>query len=161
MAANRAVFRRTEMRGPVPGWASRADAVSERARAAIRALVVLARSDRQLSAAEIAERAGMARGTAGAILGELHECGLVYKTGAGACGLAFPPAAIAIAQIIRAVDGPATFLSCDSMLAPDRCADCKGGELCAVQQIARRLNAGVSAVLDNYSLAEAIAEDAG
>jgi DNA-binding IscR family transcriptional regulator len=138
--------------GPEPGI------LSKSARAGIKAAALLARHGQRLSAAQVASQAVLDIDLARSVLDDLCQCGLVYRAGT-MFGLAASQEAISIAQIIRATDKASATESCSNIFSSGRCAHCQDGALCAVGSFTQHMASGIRAVLDNYSLAEAIAEE--
>jgi FeS assembly SUF system regulator len=83
----------------------------------------LARSpERQISAQQLAQEFGLPAPTVAALLKKLARAGLVTSTrgvGGGYC-LARPPAAISVAEVIVAIEGPVALTEC--ALADGQCA---------------------------------------
>lgn len=82
--------------------------VSTKSDYALRALIELARSDDVLSADAVAARQDIPISFLPAILADLRRAGIVasQRGQAGGWRLASAPAAITVADVIRAVDGP-------------------------------------------------------
>jgi Rrf2 family protein len=138
--------------------------LSQKARYALRALVELARAgDQQLTAGEIATRADAPRKFLEAILLELSRRSLVLSRRGkfGGYILARTPAEISFAEVIRVIDGPLALAPCVSQMAFRKCDDCPDLETCALRPALRKARDATAVVLENYSLAEAVADSDG
>lgn len=133
--------------------------LSQKAKYALRALVELARADgAQLSAGELATRAGAPRKFLEAILLELTRNQLVMSRRGkfGGYTLAREPGAIAFAEVIRIVDGPLALAPCVSpRLGFRKCADCPTLEGCTLREALARARDATADVLEGYTLADA------
>jgi Rrf2 family protein len=67
------------------------------------------------------------------------------------------PAQISFAEIIRLVDGPLALTPCVSRTAFRRCEDCRDLATCALREALLRARDATAAVLEGYSLADAVA----
>ena len=134
--------------------------LSQKAKYAIKALLVLARAQRKsdLSAArDISVRENIPKKFLDLIFFELRRDGLIASTRGreGGYALAKPAEDITIAEIVRAVDGPLAPLPCASVRFYRRCDDCKDEKTCEVRRLMRQVRDAASAILDNTSLADA------
>lgn len=138
--------------------------LSQKARYGLRALIELARADgAQLSAGELALRAGTPRKFLEAILLELSRSQIVVSRRGkfGGYILARPAPEITFAEIIRVIDGPLALAPCVSpRLGYRKCADCPDLDTCALREALLRTRDATAAVLEAYSLAEAAASAA-
>ena len=136
--------------------------LSQKARYALRSLVELAREGpaQQLTAGEISVRAGAPRKFLEAILLELSRRQIIVSRRGkfGGYILARPPAEISFAEIIRVIDGPLALAPCVSQIAFRKCDDCPDLETCALRPALRRARDATAAVLEDYSLADAVAD---
>ena len=139
--------------------------LSQKARYALRALVELARAapDGQLTAGEIAVRAGAPRKFLEAILLELCRRQLIVSRRGkfGGYTLARPGAEVTFAEIIRVIDGPLALAPCVSQTAFRKCDDCPDLDTCALRPALRRARDATAAVLEAYSLEAAVNDTAG
>ncbi len=138
--------------------------LSQKARYALRALVELARAgDQQLTAGEIAARADAPRKFLEAILLELSRRSLVLSRRGkfGGYVLARPPAEISFAEVIRVIDGPLALAPCVSQMAFRKCDDCPDLDTCALRPALRRARDATAAVLEAYTLADALGDTDG
>jgi len=133
--------------------------LSQKARYALRAMIELARADTQVTAGELAERADAPRKFLEAILLSLSREGLVISRRGkfGGYVLARAADAISFAEIIRLVDGPLALTPCVSRTAFRRCEDCRDLARCALREALLRARDATAAVLEGYSLADAVA----
>lgn len=134
--------------------------LSQKAKYAIKALLVLARSQEKnelAQARDISVNENIPKKFLDLIFFELRRHGLVTSTRGreGGYALAKPATEISIAAIVRAVDGPLAPLPCASVRFYRRCDDCDDEKTCAVRRLMREVRDAASAVLDNTSLAEA------
>jgi len=147
------------------GFSGPPSMLSQKAKYAIKALLVLARAqDENLlaQARDISEDQNIPKKFLDLIFFELRRHGLVQSTRGreGGYALAKPAAEISIAAIVRAVDGPLAPLPCASVKFYRRCADCDDEKTCEVRRLMREVRDAASAILDNTSLAEAAASNA-
>jgi Rrf2 family protein len=134
--------------------------LSQKAKYAIKALLVLAKAQSEdlLSPARtISTRENIPKKFLDLIFFELRREGLIVSTRGreGGYALAKPAAAISIAEIVRAVDGPLAPLPCASVRFYRRCDDCRDETSCEVRRLMREVRNAAAAILDNTSLAEA------
>ncbi len=134
--------------------------LSQKAKYAIKALLVLARAQRKsdLSAArDISVRENIPKKFLDLIFFELRRDGLIASTRGreGGYALAKPAEDITIAEIVRAVDGPLAPLPCASVRFYRRCDDCKDEKTCEVRRLMRQVRDAAAQILDNTSLAQA------
>ena len=133
--------------------------LSQKARYALRAMIELARESGQVTAGELAVRADAPRKFLEAILLTLARQGLVTSRRGkfGGYLLGREPARISFAEIIRLVDGPLALTPCVSRTAFRRCEDCRDLATCALREALLQARDATAAVLEGYSLADAVA----
>jgi len=133
--------------------------LSQKAKYGLRALVELARADGgQVSAGELATRAGAPRKFLEAILLELSRNQIVVSRRGkfGGYVLARPGAEISFAEVIRVIDGPLALAPCVSpRLGFRKCADCPDLLTCTLREALLRARDATADVLEHYSLADA------
>jgi Rrf2 family protein len=133
--------------------------LSQKAKYGLRALIALARADGvQLSAAELATRAGAPRKFLESILLELARNNVVASRRGkfGGYLLTRPPAEIPFAEIIRIIDGPLALAPCVSpTMGFRRCADCPDLAACTLREALARARDATAQVLEAYTLADA------
>ncbi|HET6467151.1 MAG TPA: Rrf2 family transcriptional regulator [Geminicoccaceae bacterium] len=135
--------------------------LSQKAKYALRAMLMLARSDdaRMIQVAGIAEQERVPRKFLELILLDLKRHGLLHSQrgkGGGYC-LAKPADAISFGQIVRIMDGPLAPLPCASVTGYRRCADCADERSCAIRRVMREVRDAIAQVLDHTTLADAVA----
>ncbi|MBU4433065.1 MAG: Rrf2 family transcriptional regulator [Alphaproteobacteria bacterium] len=133
--------------------------LSQKARYALRAMIELAREAGQVTAGELSIRADAPRKFLEAILLTLTREGLVVSRRGkfGGYLLGRPAAEISFAAVIRLVDGPLALAPCVSRTAFRRCEDCHDLATCALREALLRARDATAAVLEAYSLADAVA----
>ena len=137
--------------------------LSQKAKYGLRALVELARAAEspggaQVSAGELANRAGAPRKFLEAILLELSRSQIVVSRRGkfGGYVLARPAGEITFAEIIRIVDGPLALAPCVSpRLGFRKCADCPDLATCTLREALLRARDATADVLEGYTLADA------
>ena len=138
--------------------------LSQKARYALKSMIELGRagSEAQLTAGEIAQRAEAPRKFLEAILLELSRRQLIISRRGklGGYSLARPAEAISFAEIIRAIDGPLALAPCVSQMAFRKCDDCDDMELCTLRPALLKTRDATAAILEGYSLADAVREGA-
>jgi Rrf2 family protein len=139
--------------------------LSQKARYALRALVELAREPApgQLTASELSSRADAPRKFLEAILLELARRGIIVSRRGkfGGYALARPAEAISFAEVIRVIDGPLALAPCVSRTAFRKCHDCPSLETCTLRGALLMARDATAAVLERYSLADAVAGRGG
>ena len=132
--------------------------LSQKARYALRAMIELARASGQVTAGELAVQADAPRKFLEAILLTLARQGLISSRRGkfGGYLLARDPGAISFAEIIRLVDGPLALAPCVSRTAFRRCEDCRDLATCSLREALLRTRDATAAVLEAYSLADAV-----
>lgn len=134
--------------------------LSQKAKYAIKALLVLARAQQSGllgQARDISATENIPKKFLDLIFFELRRHGLIVGTRGreGGYALAKPAASISIAAIVRAVDGPLAPLPCASVRFYRRCDDCRDEKTCEVRRLMREVRDAASTILDNRSLADA------
>jgi Rrf2 family protein len=76
----------------------------------------------------------------------------------GGYELLMPADRITFGEILRIVDGPIAPLACLSRTAYRRCLDCRSEQSCKVRRVFARVAEELRAVLDNTTVADALAE---
>ena len=134
--------------------------LSQKARYALQALIELGRAGpaAQLTAGEIAARSRTPRKFLEAILLELARRQLVISRRGkfGGYALAKSPQSISFAEVIRMIDGPLALAPCASQIAFRKCDDCEDLETCALRPALLRARDATAAILEGYTLAEAM-----
>jgi Rrf2 family transcriptional regulator, cysteine metabolism repressor len=120
-------------------------------------MVFLARreDDKPVPLTEIVAREGIPGPFLERILARLRDAGLVTTTRgvSGGYQLARSPEAIAVGDVVTALEGPLTLIGC----VPDDGA-CERSESCASRTAWRRLDAAISDALNNVTLRDLTSE---
>ena len=131
--------------------------LSQKARYALRALIVLAEAGEGASmmTGDLAAAAAVPRAFLERILLDLKRHGLVAsrRGRSGGYGLAKPPGEIDFAAIVRAIDGPLALAPCASRTAYRRCEDCIDVETCALRAALIAVRDATAAILEARTLA--------
>ena len=140
--------------------------LSSRAKYALRAAIHLADrvgAEEWIPTAQIAEREVIPRKFLEAILVELRTHGLLEsrRGPGGGHRLRLKPRAIAVADIIRIVDGPLALAPCASRTQFSACSDCPDLETCRMRSLLQRARDAVAAVLEDCSLEDLALRHAG
>ena len=133
--------------------------ISQRARYAFKALIVLARAGGAgMQIRDIAEKERIPRKFLEQILLQLKANGLVdsRRGRSGGYHLVADPQAISVSQVLRIVDGPIAPLTCISRTAYARCRDCPDETHCAVRRLFAETYAATLARLETTTLATAL-----
>lgn len=137
--------------------------LSKRCKYALKALLALARlpPGERLPAARLAETQALPRQFLDRILLDLNRHGWVdsRRGPRGGHTLAVAPEALTFGQVVRALDGPLALLPCVSKTAYRRCDDCASEAACAVRGVFAEVRDAASALMDRYSLADALAAE--
>ena len=110
--------------------------------------------DPRLSAASVAAASGIPAPTVAKLMGTLARAGLLVATRGvgGGFALAKAPAAISVAEIVEAVDGPIALTQC----AAGTPSECTLEGSCGVRGHWRPINLAVRAALSAVSLADLV-----
>ena len=139
--------------------------ITQKAKYALKALLVLARipDGRPCSIRDIAKRESIPQSFLEQILIELRRGGLVASRRGkdGGYLLAAPPETVGLGRVLRLIDGPVAPLPCLSRTAYRRCADCADEGACTVRRIFANMYEATVAVMDNTTLADALAPRPG
>jgi Rrf2 family protein len=135
--------------------------ISQKAKYALRALVILARAhddDEALTIAEVSERQNIPKKFLEQILLDLKRHGLLDSRRGknGGYALLRPADNITFGEVLRIVDGPIAPLPCLSKMAYRKCADCDGEASCEIRRVFAEVAAATRAVLDQTTIADAI-----
>lgn len=138
--------------------------ISQKAKYALRALVMLARSEpgQALLISEIAETQRIPKKFLEQILLDLKHDGIVTSRRGKSGGylLLKQPSEINYGEILRIIDGPIAPLPCLSRMAYRRCDDCVSEEQCEIRRVFARVALATREVLDNTSIADSLSRDA-
>jgi len=134
--------------------------ISQRAKYALHALIALARARDSMMIGEIAGQKRIPRKFLEQILLQLKRHGIVMSRRGklGGYELLMPADRITFGEILRIVDGPIAPLACLSRTSYRRCLDCRSEQSCKVRRVFARVAEELRAVLDNTTVADALAE---
>jgi Rrf2 family protein len=134
--------------------------ISQKAKYALRALVVLARADagKALFISDIAEEQNIPKKFLEQILLDLKRQGLVMSRRGKMGGyLLFRPAeTITFGEVLRLIDGPIAPLPCLSKIAYRRCEDCQDEATCEIRHVFNEVADVTRAVLDKTTIADCL-----
>lgn len=134
--------------------------LSQKARYALHALLVLAQRDGQepMMVAEIAEEARVPRRFLEQILLALQKRGIVrsLRGRRGGYLLGKPSLEISFADIIREMDGPLALSPCVSATAYHKCDDCEDEKRCGIRKVLLAARDATTEVLETCTLASAL-----
>jgi Rrf2 family protein len=137
--------------------------ISQKAKYAMRALIVLARvgGGETRMIGEISREQVIPKKFLEQILLELKRAGLVrsLRGRSGGYGLLRAPEEITFGEVLRLIDGPIAPLPCLSRIAYRRCEDCADETNCEIRHVFERVTLATRAVLDATTLADAIRMD--
>jgi Rrf2 family protein len=137
--------------------------ISQRAKYAFKALIVLARAGvgTSIQTDEIARKAIVPRKFLEQILLELKAHGLIAsrRGRAGGYALVKRPEEIAVSQVLRIVDGPIAPLACISRTAYRRCPDCSDEAQCGVRRMFAETYSAALRMMEKTTLADAFGDD--
>jgi Rrf2 family protein len=129
--------------------------MSTRGRYGLRAMLELGRcfGDEPLLMATLAEREGLSRKYLHTLLTGLKSAGLVrsVRGAGGGFVLARDPSEITLAEILYALEGSLSLVSC---VADERVCDRTGG--CTAHQVWQELSGAIEGVIDNVTLGDMI-----
>jgi FeS assembly SUF system regulator len=110
--------------------------------------------ERQMTAAALAAEARLPRATVAKVLKALAHAGLVSgaRGAAGGYRLTRPATAIAVAEVVSAIDGAIGLTQCTN-----HGPDCRRSSFCPTKSAWQRINTAVSTALESVMLAEMIA----
>jgi len=108
--------------------------------------------------AEISEREGIPKKFLEAILRELRQHGLLLaqRGRGGGYRLRKPPEDIALAEVLRVLDGPLAPVPCLSKTAYERCSECKSERACGVRLVLKDLHDATAGILEKTTLADLV-----
>jgi Rrf2 family protein len=135
--------------------------ISQKAKYALRALVVLCRAQEggtPQMISEIARSQAIPKKFLEQILLELKRHGVVVSRRGrlGGYVLLRSPDNVTFGEILRLIDGPIAPLPCLSKIAYRRCADCADEGTCEIRHVFARVAEATREVLDRTTLADAV-----
>ncbi|WP_041535214.1 RrF2 family transcriptional regulator [Parvularcula bermudensis] len=138
--------------------------ISQKAKYALRAMVLLARAhaeDEALIIADISERQNIPKKFLEQILLDLKRHGLLDSRRGknGGYMLLRPADQITFGEVLRIIEGPIAPLPCLSKMAYRKCEDCDGEKSCEIRRVFAEVADATRAVLDKTTIADAIADE--
>ena len=135
--------------------------ISQKAKYALRALLVLCRAQEggtPQMISEIARSQAIPKKFLEQILLELKRHGVVVSRRGrlGGYVLLRSPDNVTFGEILRLIDGPIAPLPCLSKIAYRRCADCADEGTCEIRHVFARVAEATRDVLDRTTLADAV-----
>ena len=135
--------------------------ISQKAKYALRALVVLCRAQQggtPQMISDIARSQAIPKKFLEQILLELKRHGVVVSRRGrqGGYVLLRAPENVTFGEILRLIDGPIAPLPCLSKIAYRRCADCADEGTCEIRHVFARVAEATREVLDRTTLADAV-----
>jgi Rrf2 family protein len=134
--------------------------ISQKAKYALRALVVLARADAEkaLFISDIAEEQNIPKKFLEQILLDLKHQGIVMSRRGKMGGylLLKPADEITFGEVLRLIDGPIAPLPCLSKIAYRRCEDCQDEATCEIRHVFNEVANVTRAVLDKTTIADCL-----
>ncbi|ATU91101.1 RrF2 family transcriptional regulator [Phyllobacterium zundukense] len=134
--------------------------ISQKAKYALRALVVLARADAEkaLFISDIAEEQNIPKKFLEQILLDLKHQGIVMSRRGKMGGylLLKPAEDITFGEVLRLIDGPIAPLPCLSKIAYRRCEDCQSEETCEIRHVFNEVANVTRGVLDKTTIADCL-----
>jgi len=135
--------------------------LSQKARYALHALIVLAQHDGEepMQIADIAEEARVPRKFLEQILVDLKRRGIVrsQRGRAGGYFIGRSPKDISFADVIRTIDGPLALAPCVSVTAYHKCDDCVDEATCSIRKVLMAARDATAEVLESRTIAQAAA----
>ncbi|MBL6853868.1 MAG: Rrf2 family transcriptional regulator [Alphaproteobacteria bacterium] len=135
--------------------------LSQKARYALHALIVLAQHDGEepMQIADVAEEARVPRKFLEQILVDLKRRGIVrsQRGRAGGYFVGKNPKDISFADVIRTIDGPLALAPCVSVTAYHKCEDCVDEATCSIRKVLMAARDATADVLEARTIAQAAA----
>jgi Rrf2 family protein len=132
--------------------------LSQKAKYALRAVLLLAGSESPLTARDIAAREGLPLKFLEAIFVVLRDADIVISRRGrpGGYRLARGAASISFGEVVRAIDGPLAPIRCASRTQYEPCADCADVETCPIRWSMTKARDAIAGALDGCSLRDAL-----
>lgn len=135
--------------------------LSQKARYALHALIVLAQHDGRepMQIADVATEARVPRKFLEQILVDLKRRGIVrsQRGRAGGYFIGKPAKEITFADVIRTIDGPLALAPCVSVTAYHKCDDCVDEATCSIRKVLMAARDATADVLESRNIAQAAA----
>ena len=130
--------------------------LSKKTKYGLQALLLLAREYGQgpLLISELAEREGIPKKFLEYILLQLKNAGVLQsqKGKGGGYALAKTPAEISVGQAVRVLEGPLAPVPCVSVLAYQKCQECRDERTCGIRLVMKDVRDAMARILDHTSL---------
>jgi len=128
--------------------------LTKKAKYALKALMLMARTGHPMLIAEISEKEHIPKKFLELILLELKRDGLLEsKTGrGGGYNLRARAAAISVGRIVRLIDGPLAQIPCVSLTAYRKCDECTDETTCSIRMIMKQVRDATAGILDRTTL---------
>jgi Rrf2 family protein len=134
--------------------------LSNKAKYALRALIVLAREDGSgpVLISDLAARERIPKKFLELILLDLKNHGILdsKKGRGGGYRLSKSPEEISLGEVIRVLEGPLAPIPCVSQHAYRRCADCPDERSCGIRLVMQEVRDATAGILDGTSLADVL-----
>jgi Rrf2 family protein len=132
--------------------------LSQKAKYALRAVLLLAGSESPLTARDIAAREGLPLKFLEAIFVVLRDADIVISRRGrpGGYRLARGAASISFGEVVRAIDGPLAPIRCASRTQYEPCSDCADVETCPIRWSMMKARDAIAGALDGCSLHDAL-----
>jgi Rrf2 family protein len=134
--------------------------ISQRAKYALRALVMIAKGDagQSYSIPEIAETQRIPKKFLEQILLELKRAGIVESRRGkdGGYLMRKEAAEVTYGDVLRVIDGPLALLPCLSIVAYRKCEDCRSETDCEIRHVFAKVAESTRAVLDQTSITDSL-----
>jgi Rrf2 family protein len=134
--------------------------ISQRAKYALRALVMLSRAEKglSLSITEIAAEQRIPKKFLEQILLELKRHGIVESRRGKVGGYLMlrQPQEVTFGEVLRLIDGPIAPLPCLSIAAYKKCEDCKEEQSCEIRRVFANVAIATREVLDKTSILDSL-----
>jgi Rrf2 family protein len=130
--------------------------ISKKTKYALQALLLLAREygEGPLLISEVAKHERIPKKFLEYILLQLKNSGILLSRkgkGGGYC-LAKDPAEISVGRVIRLLDGPLAPVPCVSVMAYEKCQECRDEQTCGIRLVMKEVRDAIAEILDHTSL---------
>ena len=134
--------------------------LSKRTKYGIKALVYLARKDKNIpiNIAEISESENISRKFLESILLTLKKSGILgsKKGKTGGYYLIKEPSEVKMSTVLRVLEGPIAMVSCVSLNFYEKCEDCPNEDVCTVNALMKDVRDSTLSILNDKTLANLI-----
>ena len=132
--------------------------LTKKSKYALKALLYLAKKNDLTQISELSQKENIPQKFLENILLELRNKGILYsKRGKeGGYKLGKAPEAITFGQVIRILDGPLAPIGCVSLMAYQKCDECKDEETCNIRIVMKKVRDETASILDGTTLKDAL-----